>query len=72
VLSASPEGNPGEIAKVIDEVPKAVVTGVKAEVAWAAVKLFVAIATEAVKAREIPREKVLVAVSETESVTVTV
>jgi hypothetical protein len=45
---------------------------VKAEVAWVAVKLFVAIATEAVKAREIPREKVLVAVSETESVTVTV
>ena len=32
-LSASPVGNPGEIAKVIGEVPRVVVTGVKAEVA---------------------------------------
>ena len=31
-LSASPEGSPGEIVKVIGEVPPLVVTGVKAEV----------------------------------------
>jgi hypothetical protein len=33
VFSKSPEGRVGEIAKVIDAVPKAVVTGVNAEVA---------------------------------------
>ena len=72
MLSASPEGSAGEIAKEIEEVPPSVVTGVKAEDACVAVKLFVAIATEAVKDRETARAKVLVAVSDTESVTVTV
>lgn len=72
VFSASPEGNPGDIAKVIGEVPPVVVTGVKAEVASVAVRVFVAIATEAVKVGEISRVKVLVAVSEIESVTVIV
>jgi hypothetical protein len=33
VLRTSPEGSPGEIAKVIGEVPPSVVMGVKAEVA---------------------------------------
>ena len=72
VLSASPEGSAGEIAKEIEEVPPSVVTGVNAEDAWVAVRLFVAIATKAVKDREMARAKVLVAVSETESVTLTV
>ena len=71
-LMESPKGSVGEIVKVIEDVPPAVMTGVKADVARVAVKFFVATATDADKDIETLRLKVLVAVSETESVTLTV
>jgi ribosomal protein L24 len=72
VLIDSPDGRDGEIAKVIGDVPPLAVTGINEVAAALAVRVSDVIANVVDRAAEIESEKVFVAVTDAESVTVTV
>ena len=72
VLIESPAGSDGEIEKVIGDVPPLAETGVNEVVATAAVRVSDARTRVVERAAETVNEKVFVAVTEAESVTVTV
>jgi hypothetical protein len=72
VLIVRPVGSVGEIDKVIGDVPPLAVTGVNEVATALAVSVSDAIAKVVESAADTVREKVFVAVTEAESVTVTV
>ncbi len=72
VLSESPDGRDGAIAKVIGDVPPDAVTGVKDVAAVVAVKVLVAMASVVESAGEITRAKLLLLVALLASVAVIV
>ena len=72
VFIDSPDGRDGEIAKVIGDVPPLAVTGINEVAAALAVRVSDVIANVVDRAAEIVSEKVFVAVTDAESVTVTV
>ena len=72
MLIERPAGSEGEIAKVIGDVPPLAVTGINDVAATAAVRVSDARARVVERAAETVSEKVFVAVTEAESVTVTV
>ena len=72
VLIARPVGSVGEIDRVIGDVPPLAVTGVNEVATALAVSVSDAIANVVESAAETFNEKVFVAVTEAESVTVTV
>ena len=67
-----PDGKAGEIEKVLGDVPPLAVTGINDVAATAAVRVSDARASVVVRAAETVNENVFVAVTEAESVTVTV
>jgi exonuclease I len=71
-LIDKPEGSDGETEKVIGDVPPLAVTGVSDVATALAVSVSAAIAKVVESAAETVREKVFVAVTDAESVTVTV
>ena len=72
VLIDSPDGRDGEITKVIGDVPPLAVTGINEVAAALAVRVSDVIVNVVDRAAEIESEKVFVAVTDAESVTVTV
>ena len=72
VFIESPAGSEGEIEKVIGDVPPLAVTGVNEVAASDAVRVSDARASVVERAAETVNENVFVAVTEAESVTVTV
>ena len=72
VLIESPAGSDGEIEKVIGDVPPLAETGVNEVATALAVSVSDAIAKVVESAADTVREKVFVAVTDAESVTVTV
>lgn len=72
VFIDSPDGRDGDIARLIGDVPPLVVTGVNGVAAAIAVSVSEAMARVVVRATETVREKVLVALPDAASVTVTV
>ena len=72
MLSESPDGREGAIAKVIGDVPPDAVTGVKDVAAVVAVRVLVAMASVVDKTDATSSEKVFVAVADDASVIVTV
>lgn len=72
VFIDSPDGRDGDIARLIGDVPPLVVTGVNGVAAALAVSVSEAMARVVVRATETVREKVLVALPDAASVTVTV
>ena len=72
VFIESPDGRDGEIDKVMGDVPPLAVTGVNEFAATDAVRVSDVIANVVESAAETVREKVFVAVTDAESVTVTV
>ena len=72
VLIVRPVGSDGEIEKVTGDVPPLAVTGVEEAAAIVAVNVSDAVTSVVVSAAETVSENVLVAVTDAESVTVTV
>ena len=72
VFIESPDGRDGEIARVIGDVPPLAVTGINEVAAALAVSVSEAMARVVVRAAETVKEKVLVALPDAASVTVTV
>ena len=72
VFIESPDGRDGEIAKVIGDVPLLAVTGLNEVAVALSVRVSDVVANVVDRAAEIVSEKVFVAVTDAESVTVTV
>ena len=72
VFIDSPDGRDGDIARLIGDVPPLVVTGVNGVAAALAVSVSDAITNVVESAADTVRENVFVAVTDAESVTVTV
>lgn len=71
-LIDKPDGRDGDIARLIGDVPPLTVTGINEVAAKLAVSVSEAMARVVVRATETVREKVLVALPDAASVTVTV